>query len=290
MPQLQHPITPPQSRDWQPLEDLASNSTIPPNISVPDPPTPRSPIVRNDTPTPAEPTPGSWRKRRRTGELVERPPKLRVTPPDRSSTALEIQSSPEGEGPASTASPEWESGHSYVTPPERAPDIYSTAPEVQQSSSSSSSAGNTKPQPSRSEPDDPLPPPPAAKVATHHSQLDGTADEHEPRRGLQSLRSCEKLRGSLRKIPSQLKDLFSKDKTDHGNGDGGASQGSLKSSTQVHEKATWWSKSTNRFRKRDFHGKSPASSKAGQKSARNSLRHLFSSSAASRESSYAAPQ
>ncbi|KAL9003396.1 MAG: hypothetical protein Q9188_003722 [Gyalolechia gomerana] len=286
-PQLQHPITTPQTRNWQPLRDPASSSIIPLNLSVPDPATPRSPSLRNDTPTPAELTPGSWRKRRRTGELVERPPKLRVNPPDSMiSTSPEIQSSPEEE-PASTADPESESGHSYVTPPEKPADPYVTASEVQHPSSSRSSASSTKAQPSRSELDNPLPPPPAAKVATHHNQLDGTADEHEPRRGLRPLGSCEKLRGSLKRIPAQLKDLFSKDKTSHGDGDDGASQEALKSSTQRRDKATWWSKTTERLRKRDAHGKRPATSKASQKSARNSLRHLFSSS---RESSSDAHQ
>ncbi|KAL8719418.1 MAG: hypothetical protein Q9225_003583 [Loekoesia sp. 1 TL-2023] len=278
MPHLQYPVATPQTRGWQPLQDSSSNPALPLNIYVPDPPTPRSQQLGNDTPTPAEQTPGSWRERRRTGELVERPPKLRLNPPDSTlSTSPEIQPSPE-EQSTSTAEPESLSQQTYATPPEL------------RGSSSSSSAGSEKHQHSQSDPEDPLPPPPLAKVASHHNQLDGASDEVEARRAPKSRSSCQNSRGSLKSLPLQLKDLFSKEKTSHSNGSDSAKTKSL---TQCKENQTWWSKTTGRFRKRKGQENKPVPGRAGQKSARNSLRHLFSSSAApeqrSRESSSGAP-
>ncbi|KAL8937322.1 MAG: hypothetical protein Q9216_004480 [Gyalolechia sp. 2 TL-2023] len=294
--QTQHPLTTTHTRNWQPLGDPASSCSIPGNYSVPEAGTPRSIDLRNDTPTPAEVTPGSWRKRRRTGELVERPPKIRLNPPGSTcSMSPDIQSFP-GEELASTGGPGSEAEHSHMTPPEQPSGPYTAARGVQDSSSSSSSAHDTVPRPSRSQPDDPLPPP-AAKVATHHNQLDGTADEREPRRPLQPLASSEKLRESLREIPAQLEDLSIKDKPSDGDGDDSTDNGASSSleairpsstrQTQDNEAATWWSKTMRRLRKRgapeekskNKKKKSSTFSKAGQhKSGRNSLRHLFSSS------------
>lgn len=282
MPQCFGPVPTTPTRIWHHLPDLDSDTTMQRNVSVPDPPTPRSANLQNDTPTPAEQTPGSWRARRRTGEHVERgrTPALRLNAPDSIlSTSPDIQASPEAE-PASFAGRSSDSRHSYLEP---FPDLPTHLPETRQSSSSSSSARRTKPKLSLHIPVDPLPLPPAAKVATHHSQLDGTQDEHEPSRPLRPVGSCEKLRGSMRRIPAQLKDLFSKDKPTKDEGDGVTSQEAPKSSTRGQEKATWWSTATKRFRKKNVRGKKPVSSRAGKKSARNSLRHLFSSSAASEE-------
>lgn len=200
-------------------------------------------------------------------------PKLRLNRPDSiMSTSPEIQASPEAE-PASFAGP----SRRYDLEP--FPDL---ALERHHSSNRNSSAECEEVSLLQSVRVDPLPLPPTAKVATHHNQLDGTSEELEPSRPLRSLGSCEKLRGSLRKIPAQLIDLFTKDKWSKDEGHGEASEVGLNSSTRGQERATWLSRRTKCFRTYNARKRKSALCKARERSARSSLQYLFSSSAASR--------
>ncbi|KAL8778272.1 MAG: hypothetical protein Q9213_007492 [Squamulea squamosa] len=172
-------ITPPESHadNWQQLVGTPSRSPIPPGIRVPGPPTPRTPRLRNDTPTPAATTPGSWRQRRRQGQMVDRPPRVQEDPDAISS----IPNVPSDKLSASTATDSRASGESK-------------------------SDGRRGPRDTQRETNDTsIQTPPPARVALHSSQLDGTAQEAEGLSHTPNRRSCyQKLCGSLRSIPSKL--------------------------------------------------------------------------------------
>ncbi|KAL9593846.1 MAG: hypothetical protein Q9219_007355 [cf. Caloplaca sp. 3 TL-2023] len=330
------------NRTWQLLPSTPGDPTIPPNTYVPDAPTPRPLDLSNDTPTPAFPTPGSWIERRRTGELVERPPTFRLNAPDGTVfTYPEIQSTPEWQPTATLGPRSLDSGThipvaeatvppapgSRMNPPDNAastslntqtiPEGQSTSTSVpelhpysnyqpssvvtksssssssksrkeRKSSSSTSSKSKKERRNSRPESNETVQRPPAAKVTSRHDQLDGAPDEGEPRPAPKRRSSCQNLQGSLRNLPQQLKELFSKEKTNN-NAKKAEDKKPAKSSTPKKENQSWWSRTTGRFRKGNDQGKKTMPGRVGQRATRNSLRHLFSSSGApdpeSRESS-----
>ncbi|KAI4126325.1 MAG: hypothetical protein LQ338_003802 [Usnochroma carphineum] len=292
MPQIKVSQPTSSGRGWRPLQDSPSNPPIVPDIWVPDAPTPRSYQSGNDTPTPAIPSTGSWRNRRRAGELVERPPppKIRLNPPESIvSTSPEIQSSPEWQSTLerqssserqSSPEQEWASTRNTERPNLQ---NHEAAPESQGSSSTSS--GNSEGQHSAdaSDPDDPIRPPPPAKVASHPSQLDGALDEGGPQRRRRHASGCKKLCGSLRRLPSQLTGMFKKEKTEDHKDENTRETHRLGNPEAANQ--AWWSKTARPFGKAKFRGTAPLPGRHNRRSARKSLRHLFSSLGAANETS-----
>ena len=254
---------------------------------MPDTPTPRSRHLVNDTPTPVVPTPGSWRERRRTGELVERPPKLRLNPPDSTiSTSPEIQSSPETQSSqekrssaegrrSSDEEPSSEEQAKRTTGSEWPRDPPFVTPELRVSTSSSSSGDNEGHRESQSGLDDLVQRPPLARVASRCDQLDGTSDERKLLRSPQHESSREKKRGSLRNLPAQLKEFFNRHKKSDESSEDPKETPKSKAKGEKHQST--WTKTTERFKK-------SLPRRAGKKSARGSLRHILSSSAADDQS------
>lgn len=287
IPHVQTPQAGSTREGWHQLPGSPSNPPRPSHIYVPDTPAPRAHQLVNDTPTPAMASAGSWRDRRRAGEHVGRsaPPKIRVNIPDSDmSTSPEIQSSPEV-----LSSPEVQSSSGSQLPPEgqwsreRGSDSsqnYDTAPELRApgSSSSDNSRGRQSP-----DPDDPLPSPPAGEVASHFSQVDGALDEGVPQRAQRKYPSCRKVCQSLRKLPSQLTDLFSKEEKNDDE-----EQDAPKVSTSAEQNTTdqtWWSKTTKRIKRPRIHGSESIPRRNNRRSARSSLGHLLSGSGAATRAS-----
>ncbi len=192
MPQAQVKHTGPP---WRMLQESPGHPPLPPDIMVPDPPTPRSNRSGNDTPTPPLEKPGSSEGRRH-NEYVSRPapPRVLVNAPDSNiETSLHsTSSSSEGE---------------LSEPDDRIP-----------------SAGHDERYSAEStEPNDRAP---ASRYVEFppFQQVDGTSGEGEapvdqqpaaiPETQLKKhdRMPCKNLRKSLRNIPSQLAGLFSKDK------------------------------------------------------------------------------
>ncbi|KAL8767328.1 MAG: hypothetical protein Q9209_006166 [Squamulea sp. 1 TL-2023] len=177
VPQLSTGHLTSQAGNWQQLVGTPSRSPIAPGIYVPGPPTPRTPRLRNDTPTPAATTPGSWRQRRRQGQMIDRPPRVPEDPDAISS----IPNMPSDKLSASTAADSRGSGESK----------------------SDDRQGQLDPQ--RQTNDTLIQTPPPARVALRSGQLDGTAEEAEGLSHTPNRQSCyQKLCGSLRSIPSKL--------------------------------------------------------------------------------------
>ncbi|KAL8643972.1 MAG: hypothetical protein Q9226_008004 [Calogaya cf. arnoldii] len=62
-----------RTESWEQLKCTPTRTSVPPSLWVPAATTPPTPRLRNDTPTPAASTPGSWREHRRHGQVVDRP-------------------------------------------------------------------------------------------------------------------------------------------------------------------------------------------------------------------------
>ncbi|KAL9017284.1 MAG: hypothetical protein Q9185_005375 [Variospora sp. 1 TL-2023] len=227
-----------------------------PNTFVPDTPPPRNQEPGNDTPTPATPMTGSWRHRRRTGEHAERPPKLRVYPPD-----AESSKSPETVF-------RWE--------PHDTPD-------PQDSSRPSSLEAERERRGRATEPHDPIESAPLTRIAPHPSQLDGALEEGLPQGRQRHATLCKKLCKSLRNIPSQLAGVFIKQKKgppkDEHTGDVASAEGPDAADQ------TWWSKTSKRFGKAKGQSTASTGGRKRRRYGRKSLHGLFSSSAAATQSS-----
>ncbi|KAI4142974.1 MAG: hypothetical protein L6R39_004758 [Caloplaca ligustica] len=276
---------------WRPLQDSPNNPPLPPDIWVPNTPTPQPHQSGNDTPTSAIPSTGSWRERRRTGELVERPrpPRLSLYIPDSEiSTSPEIQSSPEWESTLERlSSPDRESSSKEPASsrnPER-PDFQcpKTVPELRRSSSYSSNDGEEHHGEEYLDPDDPPRPPPRAKNNPYPSQVDGAPDERGSQRGRRHRGPCKKLCKSLRSIPSQLTSIFNKEKK--GDAKDENSGEAPKSAGPEAAKGTWWSTTSKRFGKAKGPSTARTPGRNNRKTGRKSLRGLFSSSGAADETS-----
>ena len=251
-----HPAV--RADSWQQLQSTPSRSPIAPGISVPRTPTPRSSRLHNDTPTPAATTPGSWRERRRQGEMVARPlnvPRVRVNPPDGvGSISPDMPSSKRSDSSrATTATDSQGSGGSR----------------------SISRQGHGDAQPVNT--DVLIQFPPLARVASHSNQCDGTFEEREeviptPRR-----QTClEKLCGNLRSIPSKLNLVEKKVPRDVEGGDKSPDNPppaarSARSLAATQDKTKWWSITSRRSKQKSGPGRN------GRRSASSSLRALFKS-------------
>lgn len=191
---------------WRILQDSPSHPPLPPDIMVPDPPTPRSNRSGNDTPTPPIDIPGSSEGRRHaeyiSGQIR---PRVRVNPPD---SSIEVP----------IYSPSSSGGGGLSRPDDPVP---SGGHEEQHAAGCS-------------EIDDLTP----CTQFVSFPQLDNTSEEGEARARQQPRTSqqpraieepgskqhhqmpCKKLRKTLRNIPSQLAGLFNKGKVDqHKNDD-----------------------------------------------------------------------
>ncbi|KAI4192318.1 MAG: hypothetical protein LQ346_004363 [Caloplaca aetnensis] len=194
MPQGQIKHTGPS---WGVLQDSPGHPPLPPDIMVPDPPTPRSNRSGNDTPTPPMEKPGSSEGRRH-NEYVSRPTRPRV-----------LVNAPDSNIETSLYSPSSSGGGGFSEPDDPLP----SAGHDENHGAESTEAGD----PTSSTRYVEFPP---------FQQVDGTSGEGEAGanqqpRAVQEAQSkkqdrmpCKKLRKSLRNIPSQLANLFSKDKVD----------------------------------------------------------------------------
>ncbi|KAL8988965.1 MAG: hypothetical protein Q9177_002046 [Variospora cf. flavescens] len=237
-----------------------------PNTFVPDTPPPRNQEPGNDTPTPATPMTGSWRHRRRTGEYVERPPQLRVYPPDAKSSTSPVVPSPEMQSPETVF--RWE--------PRATSD-------PQDSSTPSSLKAERERSGQATEPHDPIEIAPLTRIAPHPSQLDGALEEGLPQGRQRHATLCKKLCKSLRNIPSQLAGVFIKQKKgppkDEHTGDAASAEGADAADQ------TWWSKTSKRFGKAKGQSTASTGGRKRRRYGRKSLHGLFSSSAATQPSS-----
>ncbi|KAL8798614.1 MAG: hypothetical protein Q9182_006526 [Xanthomendoza sp. 2 TL-2023] len=230
VPSIETPSTSSQRPGWQPLSGATND------IYIPDPPTPRTPRLRNNTPTPAESTPGSWRGRRRQGQAVDRayaPPRSRWQPP----------------GEVNSTSPDMPFSASGL-PQSPAEDARLTAPATLRSSSNSS---NGSPVDSDAQSADTVIPVqnPAADIASHNDQYDGAQDGHATTRGSAYQSFCKKLCDSLRSIPSKLHLVPAKTKASNCAVERrGSSQDTLPArplaATTVDKSGSWWSKASLR--------------------------------------------
>ncbi|KAL8697531.1 MAG: hypothetical protein Q9201_007078 [Fulgogasparrea decipioides] len=280
VPQLQTPAaeSTPKRRGWHRLIGTPSKSPIPSNVYVPDPPTPQSRQSGNDTPTPAANTPGSWRGRRRAGEFVNRPPVIRLNPPENvGSISPDVPSFMDGNGSEGTTQDlaAFQSLATQLSP--------TNANESQGSSDPGLNDTQQQQCEQRSISEAPIQRPPPAMLAPHDDQVDGAPDEDGSRRNRGHRSSCEKLRGSLRGIPSKLHQLFNKRKADRGTSEQiPIASEHLAPQTQ---KQIWWSESFKRLRKGKAQGRKPFPERECRRSASSSFRQLFSSSGTANQTS-----
>ncbi|KAL8997933.1 MAG: hypothetical protein Q9169_002926 [Polycauliona sp. 2 TL-2023] len=255
------PTTPPAARTpgWEELPPRGvsqSRSHMARPIYVPGPPTPQTPRLRNDTPTPALSTPGSWVERRRPGQVVDRslgPPRVRVNVPSGTaeSSSLGEPSDRRSVSRATTAADSQESLGSRLLSRQVCRD-------GQQLDMGAAS----------------IQIPAAAKIAPRRSQLDGASDStggksESPKR--QSY--CDKIYGSLRSMSSVLsmREKFRDDKTANKGASNAQTVRPARPLAATQERPKWWSTASLRRKK------GPAVGRKGRQSGRGSLRQLFAS-------------
>ncbi|KAL9587472.1 MAG: hypothetical protein Q9203_003496 [Teloschistes exilis] len=255
-------------RGWQRLVETPTRPPMPGEIFIPDPPTPQPALLGNDTPTPAEITPGSWKLNRRIGEHVDRPPAINLIPPSSSSGSSSPKRphyDPEMPSPSKMAQSCSTNTSSYVTADERR--------RSDNSSSSESTDHEITPHPHIVAPIQSLQ---AAKLATHHGQLDGTT-ENDSQKPIRRKKSCTEYCRSLKGIPKKINGLFRKEKSSQQDGRGPTEPGSSASEPKAHG---LWANSLKRFKKEKTQSRKPIPSFDGNHSPTRSKQHLLASSGA----------
>ncbi|KAL8690477.1 MAG: hypothetical protein Q9218_004086 [Villophora microphyllina] len=265
-------------RKWHRLEGSSSRPPRQGDIYTPDPPTPPSRQLRNDTPTPAETTPGSWRGKRRVGEHVDRPPALRLKEL-RSSDSMRM-----GIGQSHLdISPSEFLAHSHST----TDSSYVTADDIQASAPSGSKGSQDHqdtPQPKGSTQ---AQSPQTAKLAPPQDQLDGASEDDETRHN-QYRRSCSEFcKGSLRGISKRFTGLFKKERSsqDDKQVPTVTAKSVMEANAEV-EREGLWASSLKRFKKTKPQGRKPIPSFDGHVSPNRSGRHLLSGSDNSNRTSH----
>ncbi|KAI4248714.1 MAG: hypothetical protein LQ352_005843 [Teloschistes flavicans] len=259
-------------RGWQRL-GTPTRPLIPGDIYVPDPPTPLPRLLGNDTPTPAETTPGSWKGKRRAGEHVDRPQAIQLIAPSSSSGSNSPErphSHPEMPLLSDLAHSQSTNTSSYVTADENCRSDHN-------SSSESLDHGSIPPlNPGRL-----IQPPQAVRLATHHGQLDGAAEQDVPKH-IRGKRSCTEYCKSLKGIPKKINGLFKKEKS--GQQIEQAPTGSRKSVAKPKAQGSW-ANSMKIFKKDRPQGRKPIPSFDGHDSPTRSKQHLLARSSAPKQSS-----
>ncbi|KAL8750688.1 MAG: hypothetical protein Q9199_006908 [Rusavskia elegans] len=253
-PQLLTATPTSHTESWEQLKGTPSRTALAPDIFVPADTTPRSPRLRNDTPTPAASTPGSWVERRRHGQVVNRP--------------LDVPNV--GTNPA---------GATESFPPDTALDRRSvskatTAADSQESVGSRSLSRQVCQDGQQGDTPATVQAPALAKIVSRPTQLDGVPEESEGGSQTPQRRSCyQKLCGSLRSIPSMLslrqRNSLPDDKVaDDGPADEQAARPArpARALAATQDKAKWWSTASLRFKKNAVGGRS------SRQSTRSSLR------------------
>ncbi|KAL8667764.1 MAG: hypothetical protein Q9168_007186 [Polycauliona sp. 1 TL-2023] len=258
-PQLTPP-PPARTASWQQLNVTPTRSRMPPAVYVPGPPTPRTPRLRNNTPTPAVSTPGSWVERRRPGQVVDRslgPPPLEVDLPVETtgSSSSVTASDRRTVSKATTAADSQESFGDRLLSRQLCRDgqqLEAEVPSIQF--------------------------PAQAKIASRPSQLDGTTSESSGGKSGSPQRQgyCEKLRGSLRSVSSMLslreKSAARDDKTSRkGPSNNSQTVRPARPLAATQDKPKWWSTASLRTKKGAGAGRNR------RQSTRGSLRQLFAS-------------
>lgn len=237
---------------WEQLKSTPTRTAPAPiEIFVPVESTPRSPHLRNDTPTPAASTPGSWVEHRRHAQAVDRP--------------LDI---PTVEANPAAAS---ESFYHNTALDRRSVSMATTTTDSQESVESKSLSRQACQDGVQV---DTVQAPASAKIATRPTQLDGVPEATEEVTRTPQRRSCyQKLCRSLRGIPSMLslrqKSSLPDDKVaDQGPADAQAAR-PARALAATQDPGKWWSTASLRFKKNAVGGRS------SRQSNRSSLRGLF---------------
>ncbi|KAI4225830.1 MAG: hypothetical protein L6R36_003627 [Xanthoria steineri] len=240
---------------WEQLRSTPTRTALAPiDIFVPVETTPRSPRLRNDTPTPAVSTPGSWVEHRRHAQAVDRP--------------LDI---PTVEANPAAAS---ESFYLNTTLDRRSVSMATTTTDSQESVGSKALSRQACQDGLQV---DTVQAPASAKIASRPTQLDGVPEETEGVSQTPQRRSCyQKLCGSLRSIPSMLSlrqrsSVPNAKVADQGPADAQAARPArpARALAATQDPAKWWSTASLRFKKNAAGGRS------SRQSNRSSLRGLF---------------
>ncbi|KAL8870739.1 MAG: hypothetical protein Q9174_003284 [Haloplaca sp. 1 TL-2023] len=256
---------------WNELQGTPSRAAIPPGILVPDPPTPRSRTAGNDTPTPAMDSPGSWKQRKRTGEIVERPPVLRLNPP---SSAGSVSPAIDENGHGSRS-------HRSTDSPSTS-DTFITAAEANGLNTRGLNHNQAEglvrfPVPQELEDsessEDIQPPPPARLPPSQPQQLDGAFENESSRHGPRDSRSCRGLCGSLGR---KFKECLMKESSPHDEERVRMIPGHAVGRQAAKE--TWWSASLRKLTQRGSRG-------TQRRALRKSVRDLFSGSSTANQTS-----
>ncbi|KAL8965259.1 MAG: hypothetical protein Q9183_003947 [Haloplaca sp. 2 TL-2023] len=261
-----------RQQGWNELHGTPSRAAIPPGILVPDPPTPRSRGGGNDTPTPATDSPGSWKRKKRTGEIVDRPPILRLNPPGSvGSTSPAIDQNGHG------------SRSRRLTDSPSTTDTFTTARDARGSSTGGPNVHGAEglvqfPAPQEFEedtesPEDVQPPPPARLPPTQAHQMDGVSENETSRHSPRKSRSCRDLCGSLGR---KFKDCLTKERSPYD--EARVRMIPEQPAARQPEKETWWSKSVRMLTQRGSRGKQ-------RRALRKSVRDLFSGSSTANQTS-----
>ena len=268
------PLMPPVGRQrvWNELHGTPSRAAIPPGILVPDPPTPRSRRAGNDTPTPATDSPGSWRQKKRTGEIVDRPPVLRLNPPG-SVGSISPAIDQNGHGSHSCRSTDSPSTTDTFTTTRDAHGSSTGGPNLDRAEGLVQSPVPQEFEEGTVSPEDVQPPPPARLPPSQAHQMDGVSENETSRHSPRKSRSCRDLCGSLGR---KFKECLTKECSPHDEARVRMIPG--QSAVRQPEKETWWSKSLRKLTQRGSRGNQ-------RRALRKSVRDLFSGSSTANQTS-----